>query len=52
MKLDVISLGEPLMEFNQIQDNKKKTFSFGYGGDTSNTAIAIARQGISVGFIS
>ena len=24
MKLDVLCLGEPLLEFNQIQDNKKK----------------------------
>ena len=52
MRLDVLCLGEPLLEFNQIQDNKKKAYSSGFGGDTSNTAIAIARQGISVGFIS
>ena len=52
MKLDVLCLGEPLLEFNQIQDNKKKAYSSGFGGDTSNTAISIARQGMSVGFIS
>ncbi len=52
MKLDVLCLGEPLLEFNQIHDNKKKTYSSGFGGDTSNTAISIARQGMSVGFIS
>jgi len=52
MKLDVLCLGEPLLEFNQIKEGNKKTYSSGYGGDTSNTAISIARQGMSVGFIS
>ena len=52
MILDVLCLGEPLLEFNQIKEGNKKTYSYGYGGDTSNTAISIARQGMSVGFIS
>jgi len=52
MILDVLCLGEPLLEFNQIKKGNKKTYSSGYGGDTSNTAISIARQGMSVGFIS
>ena len=52
MKLDVLCLGEPLLEFNQIKEGNKKTYISGYGGDTSNTAISIARQGMSVGFIS
>ena len=52
MILDVLCLGEPLLEFNQIKESNKKTYSSGYGGDTSNTAISIARQGMSVGFIS
>ena len=52
MKWDVLCLGEALMEFNQIQDGAKKTFSSGFGGDTSNTAISVARQGMSAGFMS
>ena len=52
MKLDVLCLGEPLLEFNQIQDSNKKTYSTGFGGDTSNTAISVARQGMSAGFLS
>ena len=52
MKLDVLCLGEPLLEFNQIQDNKEKTYSSGFGGDTSNTAISVSRQGMSAGFMS
>ena len=51
MKLDVLCLGEPLLEFNQIQDNKKKSYISGFGGDTSNTAISVARQGMSAGFM-
>ncbi|GIT70882.1 MAG: hypothetical protein Ct9H300mP28_06960 [Pseudomonadota bacterium] len=47
MILDVLCLGEPLLEFNQIKEGNKKTYSSGYGGDTSNTAISIARQGMS-----
>ena len=39
MKLDVLCLGEPLLEFNQIQDNKKKAYSSGFGGDTSNLSL-------------
>ena len=52
MILDVLCLGEPLLEFNQIKEGNKKTYSSGYGGDTANTAISIARQGMSVGLIS
>ena len=52
MRLDVLCLGEPLLEFNQIKEGNKKNYISGYGGDTSNTAISIARQGMSVGLIS
>ena len=52
MKLDVLCIGEPLLEFNQIPDDVKNTYRSGFGGDTSNTAIAIARQGASSGFLS
>ena len=52
MKWDVLCLGEALLEFNQIQDGAKKTFSSGFGGDTSNTAISVARQGMFAGFLS
>ncbi|MCY4287380.1 MAG: sugar kinase [Aestuariivita sp.] len=40
--IDLLCLGEPLVEFNQQQDGR---FLFGYGGDVSNVAIAAARQG-------
>jgi len=52
MKLDVLCLGEALIEFNQVPDDTNNTYRSGFGGDTSNTAIAVARQGTSSGFLS
>ena len=52
MELDVFCLGEPLIEFYQIHDEVGKIYHTGFGGDTSNTAISIARQGMTAGFLS
>ncbi|HSS71262.1 MAG TPA: sugar kinase [Casimicrobiaceae bacterium] len=41
---DVIAIGEPLIEFNQTQASKPEYLQ-GFGGDTSNMAIAAARLG-------
>lgn len=49
MQPDIICLGEPMMEFNQQQDGR---YLSGHGGDTSNTAIAAARQGAKVGYLT
>ena len=48
---DILTMGEPLIEFNQT-DPDKPTFLQGFGGDTSNAAIASARQGAHVGYIT
>jgi 2-dehydro-3-deoxygluconokinase len=48
---DVVSLGEPLYEFSQIPDSPGK-FLQGFGGDTMNCAIAAARQGARVAYIT
>ena len=48
-EFDVVCLGEPLVEFNQTADG---SFKQGFGGDTSNCAIAAARQGARVGYMS
>ena len=42
MSLDIITLGEPLVEFNEIKPN---IFQRSIGGDTSNVAIAASRLG-------
>jgi len=54
MQLRVVSLGEPMLEFNaatvgRLRDSS--TFTRGWGGDTSNFAVAIARLGEVAGYI-
>jgi 2-dehydro-3-deoxygluconokinase len=46
---DLIALGEPLIEFNQ-RDPAAPAFTRGFGGDTSNAAIAAARLGARVAY--
>jgi 2-dehydro-3-deoxygluconokinase len=47
---DLLCLGEPLVEFNQLPEGE--LYKAGFGGDTSNTAIAAARQGARVGYLT
>ena len=50
MPSDIIAIGEPLFELNQPKG--ETIFRSGHGGDTSNAAIAAARQGASVGYVT
>jgi 2-dehydro-3-deoxygluconokinase len=50
--VDILALGEPMVEFNQTGEVGGRTYLQGFGGDTSNFAIAAARQGANVGYIS
>lgn len=52
MATDILALGEPMVEFNQTGADGGRTYLQGFGGDTSNAAIAAARQGASVGYLS
>lgn len=52
MQPDLIALGEPMIEFNQLSGGGAGTWRLGHGGDTSNAAIAAARQGASVGYLT
>jgi 2-dehydro-3-deoxygluconokinase len=45
----ILCLGEALVEFNEREPG---VFWQGFGGDTSNCAIAAARQGATVGYLS
>jgi 2-dehydro-3-deoxygluconokinase len=47
---DIVSIGEPLFELNQGRG--ESVFRPGHGGDTSNVAIAAARQGARVAFVT
>jgi 2-dehydro-3-deoxygluconokinase len=51
-QLDIVALGEPMVEFNQTGEGGGRLYLQGFGGDTSNAAIAAARQGAKVGYIS
>lgn len=48
--LDIIAIGEPLFELNQGRG--ESVFRSGHGGDTSNAAVAAARQGAQVGYVT
>jgi 2-dehydro-3-deoxygluconokinase len=50
--IDILALGEPMVEFNQTGEGGGRQYLQGFGGDTSNAAIAAARQGASVGYLS
>ena len=51
--IDVICLGEPMVEFTRVQtDQEENLYIQGLGGDTSNCAIAAARQGAAVAYIT
>jgi 2-dehydro-3-deoxygluconokinase len=47
---DIVAIGEPLFELSQPKG--EEIFRPGYGGDTSNCAVAAARQGASVAYVT
>jgi 2-dehydro-3-deoxygluconokinase len=51
-QIDILALGEPMVEFNQTGGPSGRHYLQGFGGDTSNFVIAAARQGARVGYIS
>lgn len=50
-RFDLVALGEAMLEFNQVQADPA-LYLQGYGGDTSNAAIAAARAGARVAYIT
>ena len=48
--VDVLALGEAMIEFNQARADDPQTWLQGFGGDTSNMAIAAARLGARSGY--
>ncbi|NQW08375.1 MAG: sugar kinase [Alphaproteobacteria bacterium] len=58
-EIDLLCFGEPLMELTRIDttgngggSDGAPTYRAGYGGDTSNCAVAAARQGARVAYAS
>ena len=55
MQPEIIAIGEPMLEFNATAEGslaEVDLFSVGYGGDTSNFAIAASRLGGRVGYVT
>jgi len=50
-EFDIVSFGEPMYEFSQIP-GKTREYLQGFGGDTMNCAIAAARQGARVAYVT
>src|SRR5262245_26451551 len=51
-RFDVVSLGEPMVEFNQTGGGDGRQYLQGFGGDSSNLAIAAARHGARAAYVS
>jgi 2-dehydro-3-deoxygluconokinase len=49
--IDLIALGEPMVEFNQTQPDEP-LYLQGFGGDTSNAVIAAARAGARSSYLT
>lgn len=52
---DIVALGEAMVEFNQTKNqphDEAPLYLQGFGGDTSNAAIAAARAGARVAYLS
>ena len=49
---EILSIGEPMIEYNQVKGGDGRNFLQGFGGDTSNFIIAAARQGARTGYLS
>lgn len=52
---DVVALGEPLVEFSAESDGALEStagFAIGFGGDTSNMAVAASRSGASTAYLT
>ena len=50
--LDLVALGEAMVEFNQASREDKRLYRRGFGGDTSNAVIAAARQGARCAYLT
>jgi len=52
VQFDVVALGEPLLEFNQVHRDDPTSYRQGFGGDTSNCIIAAARLGARTAYVT
>ncbi len=54
MTAQLVAIGEPMLEFNQQPDagDGRRMYLEGFGGDTANAAVASARAGVSVAYLT
>ena len=50
-RFDIVSIGEPMVEFNQTRPGEP-SYLQGFGGDSSNLAIAAARTGARTAYVT
>lgn len=50
--LDIVAIGEPLMEFAAVERGGEALYLPGHGGDTSNVVVAAARQGARAAYVT
>ncbi len=50
--LDILAIGEPLMELAEVERGGERLYLPGFGGDVSNVAVAAARQGAKAGMLT
>jgi 2-dehydro-3-deoxygluconokinase len=50
--IDIVAIGEAMVEFNQVSDGDGRTYLQGFGGDTSNALIAAVRQGATGAYVT
>lgn len=52
MTVDLVCIGEPMLEFNQLPEaaDGRRLYLEGFGGDTCNAAVAAARAGVRVAY--
>src|SRR5437868_3660985 len=50
--VDIVAIGEAMVEFNQTSQADGRAYLQGFGGDTSNALIAAARQGAKGAYVT
>lgn len=50
--VDIVAIGEAMVEFNQTGQADGRAYLQGFGGDTSNALIAAARQGTKGAYVT
>ena len=45
-EIDILAIGEPMVEFNENQTGSETVYRPGHGGDTSNAIVAAVERGV------